>query len=172
MRSFWPRTVLATSRAASTTSTAAIPSQGDIMFDQTIKDRRTETDTLGTGDGVRHLQRLATSAEQHVSTIGSQHRERSQTIFEAMARLQSEFAGVGFARLAELGQEYLIDAWQRGVLTADVLRERGNIFEAHNAAGAPPVLCFDYDVIVDGHDLERPVNYMLLAIRAPAGVEI
>jgi pimeloyl-ACP methyl ester carboxylesterase/tellurite resistance protein len=142
------------------------------MFDQTIEDRRTATGTLDAGDGVRHLQRLATSLGQHVSTIGPQHQERSRTTFEAVARLQSEFAGLGFDRLAELGQAYLIDAWQRGVLTADTLRERGNIFEAHNAAGAPPVLCFDYDIIVDGHDLERPVNYMLLAIRAPAGVEI
>ena len=93
-------------------------------------------------------------------------------MFEAAAQLQSELAAAGFARLAELGQEYLVDAWQRGVLTADVLRERGNIFEEHNAAGAPPVLCFDYTVVVDGHDLERPVNYMLLEIRPPEGVEV
>jgi pimeloyl-ACP methyl ester carboxylesterase len=142
------------------------------MFNQAIEDRRTTTGTLDTGEGVHHLERLATSVKQHVSTIGSQHRERSRTTLDAVARLQSESAGLGFARLAELGQAYLIDAWQRGVLTADVLRERGNIFETHNAAGAPPVLCFDYDIIVDGHDLERPVNYMLLAIRPPAGVEI
>jgi pimeloyl-ACP methyl ester carboxylesterase len=142
------------------------------MFNQTIENRGTATDATGSGDVAGHLQRLAASMQQHVSTIASQHQERSRTTFEALARLQSEAAGAGFARLAELGGAYLVDAWQRGVLTADVLRERGNIFETHNAAGAPPVLCFDYDVIVDGRDLERPVNYMLLAIRAPAGVEI
>ncbi len=122
------------------------------MFNQTIEDRRTETGTISTGDGIRHMQRLATSAEQHVATIGSRHQRQSHAILGALARLRCEFAGADFARLAELGQAYLIDAWQRGVLTADVLRERGNIFETHNAAGAPPVLCFDYDVIVDGHD--------------------
>jgi len=142
------------------------------MFNQPTEDRRRADGTPGTTDGSDHLQRLATSAQQHASTITSHHRERSRTTLEALTSLQSEFAGAGFARLAELGQAYLVDAWQRGVLTADTLRERGNIFESHNAAGAPPVLCFDYDIIVDGRDLERPVNYMLLAIRPPAGVEI
>ena len=71
--------------------------------------RRTATDTAGTADGTHHLQRLATSAGQHVSTIASHHGQRSRTTFEALARLQSELAGAGFARLAELGQAYLIE---------------------------------------------------------------
>ena len=37
-------------------------------------------------------------------------------------------------------QEYLVDAWQRSVLFLDVLRQRGNIANEHNARAAPNVL--------------------------------
>jgi hypothetical protein len=144
------------------------------MLNETIEElaRRTTTGLAGTSDSINQLQRLATSASQHIATIASGHEQRTRAAFESLARLQSEFASAGYAKLADLGQAYLVDAWQRGVLTADVLRERGNIFQAHEAAGAPPVLCYDYDVIVDGRDLKRPVNYMLLEIRPPEGVEV
>jgi pimeloyl-ACP methyl ester carboxylesterase len=131
-----------------------------------------EAGTTAVRDAIHQIRRLATSTGQHMMTIAEQHGERTQAMLEAFAQLQSEFTGAGWARTFAFGQAYFVDAWQRGVLTADVLRESGNIFEAHEAAGAPPVLCYDYDVIVDGRQLERPVNYMLLAIHAPAGVEI
>ncbi len=57
------------------------------------------------------------------------------------------------------------------MLTLDVLRERGNNDMAHEAAGTPPVLDYDYEVVLDGRDLERPVNYFLLKITPPEGVE-
>jgi pimeloyl-ACP methyl ester carboxylesterase len=144
------------------------------MLNETIEDftRRATTAAAGASDSINQFQRLATSASQHISAIASGHAQRTQASFEALARLQSEFAGAGYAKFAELGQAYLVDAWQRGVLTADVLRERGNIFQAHEAAGAPPVLCYEYDVIVDGRVLKRPVNYILLEIRPPEGVEV
>jgi hypothetical protein len=50
------------------------------------------------------------------------------------------------------------------VLFWDVLRKRGNQALEHYRQGKPPVLVFDYDLIVDGRRLERPVNYMLLRI--------
>jgi hypothetical protein len=31
------------------------------------------------------------------------------------------------------------------------------------------VLAYEYDLIIDGADLPRPVNYMLMRIRAPEG---
>ena len=36
--------------------------------------------------------------------------------------------------------EYAVDAWQRGVLYADVLRQRGNQYHEHMAKRAPNVL--------------------------------
>ncbi|RXZ43784.1 DUF3141 domain-containing protein [Crenobacter cavernae] len=64
--------------------------------------------------------------------------------------------------------DYWTDAWQRGVLFVDVLRERGNVYLEHSRSGKPPVLVFDYEIIVDGRTLERPANYALAAIQAPA----
>ncbi|QIY79283.1 DUF3141 domain-containing protein [Chromobacterium violaceum] len=64
--------------------------------------------------------------------------------------------------------DYWTDAAQRGLLFCDVLRERGDTYLEHQASGNPPVLVFDYDIIVDGRELDEPVNYALAAIRPPA----
>jgi hypothetical protein len=41
----------------------------------------------------------------------------------------------------------------------DILRKRGNNYIAHFEAGMPPVLTFDYEIVLDGRTFERPVNY-------------
>ena len=61
--------------------------------------------------------------------------------------------------------EYWLDMWERTILTWDVLRERGNQYLEHEQSGSPPVLAFDYEIIVDGRELERPVNYALARIK-------
>jgi len=61
-------------------------------------------------------------------------------------------------------QDYWVDAWQRSILTLDLLRERGNISLEHNAQNAPNVLSFKFDPILDGRTLPRPVNYVLVRI--------
>ena len=66
--------------------------------------------------------------------------------------------------------DYWVDAAQRQVLFWDVMRKRGNQTLEHYRKGKPPVLVFDYDLIVDGRQLERPVNYMLLRIKPERGV--
>ena len=70
------------------------------------------------------------------------------------------------------GYEYLTDAAQRSILFWDTLRQRGNNFVEHTRAGLPPVLHFDYETIVDGRKLARPVNYALVRIVPPAGVTV
>jgi pimeloyl-ACP methyl ester carboxylesterase len=65
--------------------------------------------------------------------------------------------------------DYWIDAWQRSVLFWDVLRERGNQYLENTRAGNTPVLVFDYQIVVDGRELEQPVNYALARIVPPAG---
>ena len=65
---------------------------------------------------------------------------------------------------------YWLDSWQRTVLTLDALRKRGNQSLEHKKSGKPPVLSFDYELILDGRTFERPVNYQLLKITPPAGV--
>lgn len=68
--------------------------------------------------------------------------------------------------------EYAWDAAQRTVLFWDVLRRRGDIALQREREGNPPVLDFAYEVLVDGHDLPRPVNYSLLRIKPAAGLRI
>ncbi len=68
-------------------------------------------------------------------------------------------------RLMESWLAYTKDFAERGVLAMDVLRQRADIFLEHDAAGSPPVLIYDYDIVVDGAHLPRPSNYLLLRIR-------
>jgi uncharacterized tellurite resistance protein B-like protein len=60
--------------------------------------------------------------------------------------------------------DYLIDRSQRTILFWDVLRKRGNNYLAHLKAGQPPVLVFDYEMVLDGRTFRRPVNYSLIRI--------
>ena len=72
----------------------------------------------------------------------------------------------------EEAQEYLIDATQRWVLFMDILRKRGNNYLDHIKDGKPPVLTFDYEILIDGRDLDRPVNYALARILPKDGIKI
>lgn len=68
--------------------------------------------------------------------------------------------------------DYWIDAAQRTALFWDVMRRRGAQYEAHNAAGNPPVLSFEYTPVLDGKALPRPTNYQLLQIVPPEGTVV
>lgn len=61
-------------------------------------------------------------------------------------------------------QEYMEDAVQRSTIYMDILRKRGNIYIEHAVAGKPPVLSFDYKMVLDGREFEKPVNYALIKI--------
>ncbi|MGA7457556.1 MAG: DUF3141 domain-containing protein, partial [Methyloceanibacter sp.] len=67
---------------------------------------------------------------------------------------------------------YGLDAFQRSILFLDVMRQRGEHYEQHAAMKAPNVLKFDCELIMDGRKLPRPVNYALVKIAPPPGVEI
>jgi pimeloyl-ACP methyl ester carboxylesterase len=67
--------------------------------------------------------------------------------------------------------EYLVDAAQRNILFWDVMRQRGNQYLAHLADNAPRVLHYAVEPIMSGQQLDRPVNYDLLRIIPPPGVE-
>ena len=62
----------------------------------------------------------------------------------------------------EASSEYLVDSVQHTVLFWDVMRKRGDIFLENTARGEPPVLIFDYDLLIDGRTLDRPCNYALM----------
>jgi hypothetical protein len=68
--------------------------------------------------------------------------------------------------------EYMFDAGQRSVLFLDVMRRRGLQYREQLAETVPHVLDYSVELIVDGRTLERPVNYALVRITPPKGVEI
>ncbi|MCQ9379685.1 DUF3141 domain-containing protein [Methyloversatilis sp. XJ19-49] len=74
--------------------------------------------------------------------------------------------------LAEGWMAYVTDVMQRSVLFWDTLHQRGNQFVAHQKAGLPPVLGFEYETVLDARTFGRPVNYALLRIVPPAGVTV
>ena len=68
--------------------------------------------------------------------------------------------------------EYMVDAGQRSVLLLDIMRRRGDQYREHLAETAPNVLSYAAELIMDGRKLEQPVNYALVRIIPPKGVEI
>ncbi|WP_028353117.1 DUF3141 domain-containing protein [Bordetella petrii] len=68
--------------------------------------------------------------------------------------------------------EYAVDTLQRSVLYTDVMRQRGNQYHSHMAKRAPNVLSMKSELILDGREFDRPVNYGLLRILPPADVQV
>lgn len=68
--------------------------------------------------------------------------------------------------------EYMVDAGQRSMLFLDVMRQRGDQYREHVAQTAPHVLQYAAELIIDGRKLDEPVNYALVRIIPPKGVEI
>jgi len=69
-------------------------------------------------------------------------------------------------------QGYAIDFAQRSTLYWDTMRQRGNQWLAHEAAGKPPVLAYDYEVLADARSFEHAANYALVRIVPPRGVTV
>lgn len=71
------------------------------------------------------------------------------------------------ARATSFAQEtldYQRDLIERSILFFDTLRQRADNMIAHERAGKPPLLDFDYEMLFDARRFERPANYALLRI--------
>jgi pimeloyl-ACP methyl ester carboxylesterase len=60
--------------------------------------------------------------------------------------------------------EYVVDSIQRSIIYWDIMRKRGNGYIKHIKSGQPPVLTFNYELILNAKNFERPVNYALVRI--------
>ena len=137
--------------------------------DTAIRDSAARSDDFSTMNRT-----LLRAAAHHAEKIAKDHGDRSRKTLEGLSKMFSELSGMnhGGATIADAWAQYLTDAGQRAILTLDTLRERGDIFVEHEAAGCPPVLTYDYEIVVDGADLPHPCNYMMLRIVPPAGTEV
>lgn len=112
--------------------------------------------------------------QQLLSRLGLEHAERIRStnwtrLGEAWKAGCSLAPAIASANAVQDYALYLRDAAERWVLFIDALRERGNRYIEREAEGFKPVLVFDYDTVVDGRTLERPVNYTLVRIKPPEG---
>jgi pimeloyl-ACP methyl ester carboxylesterase len=114
---------------------------------------------------IEHMRELGGMAQKNLGQVT----KTAQTDLARRVQATSQSVRpVAPVQVAHDGIDYLVDTMQRWVLFIDLLRQRGNQFVEHEKAGCPPVLVFDYDMILDGRALPRPVNYALVEIVPPA----
>lgn len=116
---------------------------------------------------------LSSAFNEHSKRIMETHSARSRAVIEALSQLAEQMNAAQHGK--KLGADwaaYLRDAGERAVLAADILRKRGDQFLEHEEAGCPPVLIYDYEVVMDGADLPSPSNYQLLRIVPPKDVKV
>jgi pimeloyl-ACP methyl ester carboxylesterase len=119
------------------------------------------------------VQRVISCYAHHIERMSREHGGRAKELWNDTLALNRRLGDVtNQGRLLADGQDYGIDAGQRFVLFLDILRERGNNDIAHEAAGTPPVLVYETEGVLDGRNFPRPVNYMLLKILPPEGVQV
>src|ERR1700741_4385370 len=92
---------------------------------------------------------------------------------EADQLQDGNFAAIGpFLGPFRSAAEYAIDAAQRTILFWDVMRRRGNQYHEHLAETAPHVLDYAVELVVDGRNLPRPVNYAVARVAPPPEIRI
>ena len=94
-------------------------------------------------------------------------RSAVETAYETGTSLQSLMPRLASPGAADAMAEYVRDCGQRWILFLDTLCRRGDACAVREQEDFKPVLAFDYDVIVDGRKLGRPVNYTLVRIKPP-----
>ena len=129
-------------------------------------------------DPNRHLSRSSDLAlkvqallHKRLGLAREQFTERVRKAWDAHGTAAARDAVTPWDWWTGMGQ-YATDFAQRSVLFWDTLRQRGNNFVEHTREGLPPVLHFDYAMVLDGRELPRPVNYALVRIAPPAGVKV
>jgi pimeloyl-ACP methyl ester carboxylesterase len=108
---------------------------------------------------------------RRLETAGARLNERVGEVRDKLSDLQAKTTTAP-PDLYTQWMQYTTDFAQRWILYWDTLRKRGDNFIAHERAGKPPVLHFDYELLVDARTFERPANYALLKLLPPAGVTI
>ncbi|MGO9132915.1 MAG: DUF3141 domain-containing protein [Methylovirgula sp.] len=102
----------------------------------------------------------------HAETIGQ---AQTDVMRKTALDLQQVLPKLFVPSMGDAFSEYLKDAGQRWVLFLDTLCRRGDACILREKEGFKPVLAFDYDMIIDGRTLNRPVNYALVRIHPPEG---
>jgi hypothetical protein len=111
----------------------------------------------------------ATDPEEAFMAIAATKTDTAPTVAQAPIAKPAIWPGM---QLAQQACNYWVDAWQRSVLFLDVMRQRGNNYFERAAESVPNVLHFQFEPVMSGGDLPRPVNYGLVRILPPADVKV
>jgi pimeloyl-ACP methyl ester carboxylesterase len=88
------------------------------------------------------------------------------------SKSSSKFPNAAAFGLFAPAVEYFTDSVQRGILFWDVMRQRGNQYQDHRAQTVPNVLDYPVELVIDGRNLPRPVNYVLVRVIPPPEIRI
>ena len=110
------------------------------------------------------MQKRLTLAQEHFT-------ERARKAYETYGKPAAAQAKTPMQMWTDAA-DYAVDFAQRSVLFWDTMRQRGNVSVEHARAGLPPVLHFQYETVMDGRGLPKPVNYALVRIVPPEGVKV
>src|SRR6185312_2394566 len=79
---------------------------------------------------------------------------------------------MGTGIMPSAASDYATDFWQRSLIFLDILRQNGNQQAEMTSKLVNEVLIYDYEVVLKGTELPRPVNYALVRVVPPKGVVI
>ncbi|KOY02453.1 DUF3141 domain-containing protein [Pseudomonas nunensis] len=124
---------------------------------------------MGQDENIAAQEEALSSAAGLFEHLNHLQRLNARNVFDAVQQRQAKtFAPLSQGQLklpsAVDWQEYFTDLGQRSLLFWDTLRQRGDNTLAHERAGFPLLLKFEHEALVNGADLQRPVNYSLLRI--------
>jgi len=141
----------------------------DINRDEVIAENAQKLTELGAEVG-QYSSDLQSISGHHAKEINNSRKDAVNSWVETNKSLMKSFFNPW--NVARDAMEYSVDAAQRQVLFWDTMRQRGNVYNEHQAAGCPPVLAYDYETILDAREFDRPVNYALVRISPPEGVVV
>jgi len=98
---------------------------------------------------------VTTVLDRRMKDAAAAYVERTRRAQASYATPLGPANGMNFQQAWRDWCEYGVDFAQRSVLFWDTIRERGNNWIAHEAAGKPPVLAYRYEVLSDGRRFER-----------------
>lgn len=118
-------------------------------------------------DSFAQLQTLIRLSFLHGERLASDQFRAGRTTLDSLEQLLPGILSLG----TNTGfSDYLLDAGQRWILFLDTLCRRGDEAIEREQEEFKPVLAFDYDVVIDGRKLPRPVNYALVRVEPPPGM--
>ena len=107
--------------------------------------------------------RLEAAAAAHAARVQAAYKQCAESCKASPGNMQQSWSEPYY---------FTVDFLQRSILFWDTLRQCGNDYVERAQQGSAPVLKFRYEMVADGRTFAKPVNYALVSIVPPAGVQV